>query len=285
VAPGAVPADLAAPGTLLPLKDSGSRPPLYCVHPASGSAYGYAGLAGSMPADQPVYGLEAPGFDDDREPIGSVPGLAAAHVAAIGELLPAGIGALLGWSTGGLVAYEMAARLGAAGVAVPQLIVVDAPAPAAAPLPAERDILRQFVHDLLGALGAPVPDLDAVVAGWPTADPAAVFAAVEQAELFPAEIDTDFLQQRYRVFRASVVAMYSYRPGAAARRAVTLVTASRSRRDLMRWADVTGPVTEHAVPGDHYTIWSGPGLAALSRVVRACLDEAGPTQPTEGQPR
>jgi thioesterase domain-containing protein len=251
------------------------------VHPVSGSAYGYGGLAGLLPAEQPVYGLEAPGFDDDREPLDSVPALAADHVRTLDRLLPGLIGGLLGWSTGGLVAYEMAALLAAAGRPVPALILVDSPAPAPAPLPAEQDIVRQFVHDLLGTAGAVPADLAAALGPRPDL-PAAVFESVERAGLFPAEMDAEFLANRYHVFRASVVAMYAYRPDPGGRRPVTLVVASGSRRDLMRWAEVTGPVTEEVLPGDHYSIWSGAALAELGRLVRRCLDEVPAATPAAG---
>ena len=52
--------------TLLPIRATGSRPPLYCVHPISGSAYAYTALGCLLASDQPVYGFESPGFEDGQ---------------------------------------------------------------------------------------------------------------------------------------------------------------------------------------------------------------------------
>ncbi|MGH8881423.1 MAG: AMP-binding protein, partial [Stackebrandtia sp.] len=44
---------------VLPLRAQGSRPPLFCVHPAAGIGWVYSGLLRGLGAEQPVYGLQA----------------------------------------------------------------------------------------------------------------------------------------------------------------------------------------------------------------------------------
>src|SRR5205823_10600144 len=47
---------------LVPLQPHGSKPPLFLVHGAGGDVlWGYANLAGHMPADQPIYGIKSRG--------------------------------------------------------------------------------------------------------------------------------------------------------------------------------------------------------------------------------
>ncbi|RKN04858.1 non-ribosomal peptide synthetase [Streptomyces radicis] len=113
-------------GVLLPLRDEGARPPLFCVHPAAGIAWSYAGLTGPLGADQPVYGLQARGLDGSRVLPGSIAEMAADYVARLRTVRPTGPYHLLGWSFGGLVAHEMAVQLQRAGERVGLLAVLDA---------------------------------------------------------------------------------------------------------------------------------------------------------------
>ncbi|GII00795.1 amino acid adenylation domain-containing protein [Planobispora takensis] len=106
---------------LLPLRESGSRPPLFCVHPAGGLSWCYSGLIRHVP-DRPIYGLQA-----RHDPLpASLRELAADYVEQLRTVQPAGPYHLLGWSTGGVIAQEMAVQLRLAGHEVALLAVLDA---------------------------------------------------------------------------------------------------------------------------------------------------------------
>ena len=47
---------------LLPLRASGNQLPLFCVHPAGGLSWCYAGLMKSLGTDYPIYGVQARGI-------------------------------------------------------------------------------------------------------------------------------------------------------------------------------------------------------------------------------
>ncbi|MCH6163959.1 amino acid adenylation domain-containing protein [Streptomyces sp. M600PL45_2] len=111
---------------LLPLRDSGSRPPLFCVHPAAGIAWSYAGLTTPLGADQPVYGLQARGLGGTDVLPATVEEMAADYLTHVREVQPSGPYHLLGWSFGGLVAHEMAVQLQRSGESVGLLSVLDA---------------------------------------------------------------------------------------------------------------------------------------------------------------
>ncbi|WP_171908861.1 condensation domain-containing protein, partial [Streptomyces nanshensis] len=113
-------------GVLLPLRDTGSRPPLFCVHPAAGIAWSYAGLTTSLGTDQPVYGLQARGLDGTEVLPATVGEMAADYLAQVRSVQPSGPYHLLGWSFGGLVAHEMAVQLQCGGEQVGLLSVLDA---------------------------------------------------------------------------------------------------------------------------------------------------------------
>ncbi|MFB7293632.1 amino acid adenylation domain-containing protein [Actinacidiphila glaucinigra] len=111
---------------LLPIRTEGSREPWFCVHPVGGLSWCYAALAGHLPSDTPLYGLQASGLDGQGEVHGSVAEMAAAYVDEIRSVQADGPYHLLGWSFGGLVAEEMAVQLREFGAEVAALVVMDA---------------------------------------------------------------------------------------------------------------------------------------------------------------
>ncbi|MGW0538458.1 amino acid adenylation domain-containing protein [Streptomyces sp. NPDC003032] len=130
--------------TLLPLRPRGTRPPLFCVHPGSGTSWSYAGLLSHLDADQPLYGLQARGLSDPDALPASIAELADDYAGMIRQIQPSGPYRLLGWSFGGLAAHAVATRLEQLGEEVSMLAVVDAYPPVeglVAPDVAEHELL------------------------------------------------------------------------------------------------------------------------------------------------
>jgi len=257
---------------IVPLQPAGSAVPLFCVHASSGSAYSYAALAQALGPDQPVYGIEAPGFDNDREPVRSLPALSAEYADAVRAFHPDGPVRLLGWSLGGVIAFDMAQRLAAAGAPVDRVIMVDVSAPWVAELPPEKQIARRFLHDMLATVGAPEGELDAIFEGLPSdAGSDEVFAATERSGALPEELDAELLAERYAVFRAHIEALFGFAVTEPYAGPVTHLIASESPSQYMRWDNVAPDLTEHLIPGDHHSIWSGDSLTMLTGLVRQSL--------------
>ncbi len=110
---------------------------LFCVHAIDGAVHGYAQLAWRLGERVAVFGLEAPGVEASAcdggatwpvappAPLDDFEALAAHHVRALIEHRPEGPFALCGWSTGGLLASAMAARLEDLGRPAERLILLD----------------------------------------------------------------------------------------------------------------------------------------------------------------
>ncbi|MEV6101923.1 amino acid adenylation domain-containing protein [Nocardia sp. NPDC051981] len=110
---------------VLPIRPGGDEPALFCIHPSSGIAWTYLGLADTLNPGRPIYGLQAP--DLSGEPHArSIADFAARYVAEIRRLQPRGPYHLLGWSFGGLIAHAIAAQLAATGDEVGTLALLDA---------------------------------------------------------------------------------------------------------------------------------------------------------------
>ncbi|WRZ89691.1 amino acid adenylation domain-containing protein [Streptomyces sp. NBC_01007] len=111
---------------VLSLRSVGSRSPLFCVHPGGGMAWCYAGLLRYVPREHPVYGLQARGLAADEPFPADLDELVEDYLGRIRGIQPSGPYSLLGWSFGGKVAHNLAARLQQEGEQVSLLAVLDA---------------------------------------------------------------------------------------------------------------------------------------------------------------
>ncbi|KAL4891060.1 hypothetical protein BDV59DRAFT_209228 [Aspergillus ambiguus] len=98
------------------LQPHGSKTPLWLVHPGVGEVLVFVNLAHHI-TDRPVYAFRAKGFNaaEGETPFGSLPEVFETYRAAIKRRQPRGPYAIAGYSFGGMVAFEIAKLLEAAG--------------------------------------------------------------------------------------------------------------------------------------------------------------------------
>ncbi|WP_338861828.1 non-ribosomal peptide synthase/polyketide synthase (plasmid) [Mycetohabitans rhizoxinica] len=110
---------------LLPLKPTGSRPALFCIHPGFGLSWSYMGLSSYLHPDQPLYGLQARGLDGTSPLASTLDEMVSDYLEHMRRVQPKGPYCLLGWSFGGNVAHSMAVRLEHQGEKVALLALLD----------------------------------------------------------------------------------------------------------------------------------------------------------------
>ena len=118
-------ADRSQLEVLLPLRPSGRLSPLFCVHPGGGLSWSYSGLMRHLPAERPIYGLQARAISQPQMAPQTLDEMAADYLTLIQQIQPTGPYNLLGWSFGGLVAHAMATHLQAQGETVALLALLD----------------------------------------------------------------------------------------------------------------------------------------------------------------
>ncbi|MEU7153785.1 amino acid adenylation domain-containing protein [Streptomyces sp. NPDC045456] len=143
---------------VLPLRTGSDRPPLFCVHPASGLAWSYRELARQLAVDTPVLGIQAPGLRDGAPVPGSVADMVELMTAEIRRACPSGPYRLLGWSLGGNIAHMLATRLQEEGAEVELLALIDAYPGETWHYPAFAGQSQWDEFALLATLGATVPE-------------------------------------------------------------------------------------------------------------------------------
>lgn len=118
--------DQSALQVLLPLRTHGEQLPLFCIHPAGGLSWCYAGLMKHLSFDYPIYGLQARGIAQSEEFPENLEEMTADYIRHIRMVQPSGPYQLLGWSLGGNVAQAMAVQLQQEGEEVSFLAMLDA---------------------------------------------------------------------------------------------------------------------------------------------------------------
>ena len=111
--------------SLVPIRKTGSRPPLFCVAGKGGNPMNLRHLAARLGEDQPFYGIQHRGVDGVLPPHESVEEMAFACVQDIRKIQSSGPYLLGGFSAGGLVAFEMARILRNAGENIALLALLD----------------------------------------------------------------------------------------------------------------------------------------------------------------
>jgi thioesterase domain-containing protein/NAD(P)-dependent dehydrogenase (short-subunit alcohol dehydrogenase family)/acyl carrier protein len=110
--------------SLIPIRPSGTKPILFLIHEIEGSVIVFRDLVKHLDQDQPLWGVEY-SAGESSSPFLKMEDLAAHYLEEIRKLQPAGPYYFLGYSFGGLLAFEMSQQLQAAGQQVKMLGMLD----------------------------------------------------------------------------------------------------------------------------------------------------------------
>ncbi|MCM6775416.1 amino acid adenylation domain-containing protein [Nocardia sp. CDC159] len=262
-----------------------SAPPLFCVHPAIGLSWCYSGLLAHLPADRPVYGLQAPHVSGGDEHA-SIAAAAKDYVAHIKSVQPHGPYHLLGWSLGGLIAQEIAVRLQEAGEQVALLALMDSYQLSDEwlehAIPGIADIIGEFGSDLLGGDHAVDPRLTLQDAAELLRNRPGPFAA----------LTVEHLQRLYTGYANGAVLAHGFRPRVFDGDLLFFTAADDeiNRADPTRCAQawepyVTGAIHDQKVRCRHSGMTTPEALAVIGPVLRdhlggsgSCADDAKETK-------
>jgi len=111
---------------VIAVRKSGKLPPLFGFHPVGGNILCYYDLAQQLPGDLPLYMFQSTGLQKDPPiRLETVEQMADYYLKHIREIQPAGPYFLMGYSFGGMVAFDIARKLSAEGAEVPLLAILD----------------------------------------------------------------------------------------------------------------------------------------------------------------
>ncbi|MDJ0836803.1 MAG: AMP-binding protein, partial [Acidobacteriota bacterium] len=247
---------------LVPIRTEGAGPTLYCIHPVGGSVLCYHDLAKML--DRPVYGLQAVTEHD------TVPTMATAYLAAIREHQPEGPIQLAGWSSGGVIAYEMARQLEAAGKAVPAPLLFDTHVPGHVTQP-ELDPVQKLVYtieDMAYAQGKTITLDVAELRALPPEARWQYLSGAAQAQGMMQDVNPTLLQHLWTIYQRNEAANAAYTPkpfGGSIQ--LFRATATQQTDPTKGWGFFT-EVVVHDMDADHLSIITKP--ESLAAIVARC---------------
>jgi len=262
------------------LRTGGTGAQLYCVHPQGGSAHWFLPLADRL--DHPVAAFEAP--DGIGEENADLAGLAARYLA---EMAPDRPFALLGWSSGATLAWEMARQLAESGTPADALVLID---PIGDPAVSPETVTSDALIDRLAQLSEQ-PELGA---------DGEIRSLLRLAGLSADEGDRTAMRRQIRRARVLTEAMYGYRyPRASTPIRLVITDECAEERHgvvrglsypgyLERWhALAGGGLTVHRIDGDHEEVLRPRRAADLAGLVQTLLaeDSLAEDLPTHGGTR
>lgn len=267
------------PSPLVTLRAEGTLPALYLLHPAGGGVTCYQHMVAGLPPGPRVRAYRSVTGKDGRP--GSLVELATTYLRDLRRQQPHGPYHLCGWSFGGILAFEIAAQLVAAGEEVAFLALLESRLRVTRlrlDLTTDEDLLRIFLrdHELEGA--------DDTASGRPE-------RALAQAKLrgmVPAQLSMEeFVEvaKRYGAgFRDNVDLARVYEPSGRVPRALFVEALEpgwgdapgSQRSDWSQWVDL---LDREQVAGDHASILRPPYVRRLVTVLATHLTNSSRAAP------
>jgi acyl transferase domain-containing protein len=245
--------------------------PFFCVHGSGGNVLNFRDLSQAMGRSQPFYGLQSRGIDGVSRPHHSIEEMAAAYLGEIREVQPEGPYLLGGYSGGGLVAFEMAHQLTAAGEEVALVVLFDTFPPQ---IP-DRDItvamrMRRLRDERTGYLK------HIVVRRVDVRRDAARLADAEEIArrggTVPVELRDNYVQHSF-IRAADRYVLRAWRGHVVLMRAEEMGYEAQGLGRTYGWDEVVGDGFELVeVPGDHDTLVLEPNASTLVQQLRVTLD-------------
>jgi amino acid adenylation domain-containing protein len=269
---------------LVAIQPRGSRPPFFGVHGGCGTVLFYSELVQWLGADQPLYGLQAQGLDGGAIEHTSVEAIAKYYIEEICKIQPHGPYFLGGYSLGGVVAFEIAQQLRAAGEQVALLVLFETRNPVrparrysfaermrlrlrALELSPRSTKLRYFTQRAWGKVGDYMTE-------WRKNTQRLVYR-VKQLNGGPVSAE----QRGVHVQMAHERTVAAYRPHAYPGR-ITLLRVENPDDGCEHASDygwiefAQDGVHIHNVPGAHLTIFARANMRALAEILDACIRAA-----------
>lgn len=110
---------------IVPIRPHGSAPPIFLIHGVGGVLPEFGHLLEKIPTEYPVYGIVSQALDPEAYTLTTLEELAAYYLREIRQVVPRGPYCFLGFSFGGMLAFEMAQQLKAEGAEPPFIGMID----------------------------------------------------------------------------------------------------------------------------------------------------------------
>lgn len=226
------------------IQPKGDRPPFFCVHGDEANIF----LPKHLGADQPFYGFFHQGEDGQPIMFKTVKGIAEHFIREMRQVRPHGPYYLGGYSFGGIVSFEMACQLVAAGESVPLVALFNTYSPEESVEitkeeqkiyePLKQRVMRRLIKYYFGKGQALPPKL-----------------------------------RHFNIIDTYGKAIEQYSPSVFPGKLTLIRTKASPGTEDMGWRKLAGAGLDiHLVDGDHYSIVKEPHVRQLAQELRRSID-------------
>jgi amino acid adenylation domain-containing protein len=258
--------------SLVKIQPGNSKPPLFCVHSIGGNILEYYQMAHYIGQDQPVYGLQALGLDGKQAPLTSIEDMARHYIQEIRTIQPHGPYFLAGYSSAGMVVFEMSQQLRKQGEKVALLALLDEKSPK---LPKISPSLWEYIQIIVSNL-------------WQLNSQEKFNYVMDKfnykfvhkgnfREFMIAQWSKSLAPEYINVLDANLEAARNYQPQVYQGK-VTLFRCqvqpiSQALHHDLGWSElVTGDIEIHPISGDHFNLLREPHVRVLATKLKSCLE-------------
>lgn len=266
---------------IVPIQASGDRNPLFCIHPIGGSVFCYMTLSKHLGNQQPLYGLQQPVFNEPNPDLW-IENLAKHYIKAMQTIQPTGPYQVLGWSFGGILAYEIATQLKNHDQEVSSLTLIDSFLPNSTNLTQiidDNELTLFWVKDLYSSMGKSFTDQSVKLKGLDHQEQLEfICKKINQDGLFPIEIALTYLESILSVFKKNIEGLINYHPKPY-EGDIAIYYADKTENDFEKiqminhWTHlISGNVKLHKVACSHYEILQEPHINLLTKELKSLFN-------------
>ncbi|MFF2778630.1 thioesterase domain-containing protein [Streptomyces sp. NPDC058052] len=262
-------------GQLVRIQAGSGDSPIYALPPVSGTVLLYPPIARAMGSDQPFWAVQSVGLLPGETPLASIEEIAEAFIEQMWAVHPRGAEwNLIGYSMGGLLAYETARRLKERGEPVGLVGLLDTR------ITVERSGDPDFALRALLWRGLKLKlDVDWLRGLAPEERARELVERAVAAGTMPADFDADRLRRMIDMyqFNLDALAAYEVRPYDGTVTVFRVMDRSKESGTLpedLGWGAVAARAVVCDVPGDHFTMVEPGQVEILGRRLRERLDLA-----------
>ena len=262
--------------SVVTIRAQGSGVPLIFIHGVGGVLPEFEPLIEKLDAIHPVYGVISQAFDPSTPALLTLPEMAACYLRDIRQAIPEGPYCLIGFSFGGMVAYELAQQLRAEGAERPHVLMIDSMEMSRRKREAKeesaarraRDFLLRMKRRLKEAVDKPDP-----------------FAYLKQKVEFrshrlfyavTSRVGKPVSSSAHNPYHVNWFAAVNYAPEPYDEtiylfKARDQFWEPRTPYDLGWGPLAQGGIVVSEVPGDHVSLFLEPSVTVLGRCIEECL--------------
>jgi thioesterase domain-containing protein/acyl carrier protein len=250
--------------SLVPLRASGSKTPIFCIHGGGAHVLFYRSLAHCLGQDQPVFGLQPVGLNGAESTHNSIEEMASYYVDIIRKVQPEGPYALLSTCFGIAVTLEMGRILERLGQVDSTLFMIDT-------APPKFLISRKVISTSRF--------VKAMTSGQWSLVTTKIIGVAEELRYKATGIFANRHLRNIERMRANLAKMYEAYHWEPYGGEITFIRTSESKDNpdfeyqSELWARLTlGGLNEHIVPGFHRTLFEEPDVTKLAEQIKHSLE-------------